>query len=474
MSPADTIVAVSSGWGHSRWALVRMSGPATRERLAALVRTGDDTDPNGRAAQAGSQDAWTIRPAKFLLTDRHLLPCLVMTFDPPRTFTGEPMAELLVPGNPLIINRVLARLSEGPGVRDAEPGEFSARAFLRGKLTLAQAEGLAASIAADTESQLAAAARLRSGASGALHLGWCDELAELLALVEAGIDFTDQEDVVPIGPAALAARVAGLRQQLTDALGGRRGEEQARHLPRVALVGPPNAGKSTLFNALLGRRRAVESPVAGTTRDVIAEPLTLDRADLVVELLDLPGLDAALTADSAIDRDAQEHARRAIDDADIVVECLPVTLSAADARAWVPPAPAGPTRPTIRVRTMADLPYAADAADAGTVAVCALDGWNLEVLRRAIADAAYQPLEEQPGADARVALVPRHRRTLARAVAGLRAAEELIDAEARALGNPEVIAGELRLALDALAELTGQISPDDIIGRIFATFCIGK
>lgn len=466
MSPTDTIAAVASGWGHSRWGLIRLSGPQTPDILRSLVIHAG-ADP----AAAG----WSVRDAAFRLDDRHALPCRVMSYPAPRSFTGEPVAELLVPGNPIILERVMARLTAHPGVREADPGEFSARAYFNGKLTLEQAEGLAAAIAAGSAAQLKEAEALRSGQTGARRRAWCDRMAELLALVEAGIDFTDQEDVVPIAPLRLSAGLQDLLVEVTASLGGRRGEEQTRHLPRVALVGPPNAGKSTLFNALLGRRRAVESPIAGTTRDVIAETLVLDPPDRVVELLDLPGLDAGLAARGGIDRAAQDHARKAVDTADALIECRPPRPGGSGDSAGVsggaasPPIPHRAGQPVIRVRTMADLPESG-SSDA-SVSVCALDGWNLDVLRRAVADAIFQTAD---GSGAGVFLLPRHRRALAEAAAHLRAAINLVDPDAPALANPEMVAGEMRLALDALADLTGHISPDDIIGRVFATFCIGK
>lgn len=462
MSPIDTIAAVATGWGHSRWGLIRISGPHIAELLNALVQSASATPPATPPSPTS-----TVQAAVFRLTDRLGLPCHVMVYHAPRTFTGEPVAELLVPGNPIILERVMARLTAWPGVREAEPGEFSGRAYLNGKMSLDQAEGLAAAIAAGSSTQLAEAERLRSGQTGELRRGWCDRLATLLALVEAGIDFTDQEDVVPITPAALHTALDALRHEIVASLGGRRGEEQARHLPRVALVGPPNAGKSTLFNALLGRRRAVESPIAGTTRDVLIEPLQLDRPDLVVELLDLPGLDAALAGRTAIDRDSQQHAFRAIDDADVLIECRPTRATGSTIAI---PHHHRLNQRVIRVRTMADLPGASPTD--GTLSVCALDGWNVDVLRRAIADAVFQPDSDAAGTS--VFLLPRHRRALADSASRLHVAIDLIDCSAAALISPETVAGELRLALDTLAELTGQISPDDIIGRVFATFCVGK
>lgn len=399
-----------------------------------------------------------------------------MRYDAPRSYTGEAMAELVIPGNPILIERVLARLTSQPGVREAGPGEFSARAFLGGKLTLAQAEGIAAAIAAGTERELAAAESLMLGRTGERYHGWADALATLLALVEAGIDFTDQEDVVPIPPHELKDQLEQLRTAIRTELGRESGSEQHPHLPRVVLVGPPNAGKSTLFNALLGRKRAVESPLAGTTRDALAEDLDLSGDAHApggagrVLLIDLPGLDAA--AAGGPDLAAQAAAEAEIRRADILVVCRPA--DAPGSVPWMTLHAGERGRPTIRVTTKADLPrgpVCQSDADGGrdTIDVCALDGWHIGVLRRAITDAMWAERDASTPF-----LLPRHRRALAIVSERLEAAAGQIEPEAHALAYPETVAGELRSALDALAELTGEISPDDIIGRVFATFCVGK
>lgn len=458
----DTIAALASGWGHSPLALVRISGTAVPGLIDSLIHPA----PAPR----------TIVRVAFRLTDSPApglpLPLWAIHAPAPRTFTGEHTLELLIPGNPILIERILARLCSFPGVREAHPGEFSARAFLNGKLSLDQAEGIAASIAAQNETQLAAAAALARGETGRQYRAWGESLATLLALVEAGIDFTDQEDVVPIAPADLASRLNDLAAAIESALGGREGLERAALTPVAVLVGKPNAGKSTLFNALLGRRRAVESPVAGTTRDALAEPLDLSRdipAAPLVTLIDLPGLDAAAGAASPIDAAAQRSAHDAIDSAQILLFCDPSgRFNPSD----LPAAAESHGRALLRIRTKADLPGSAASPAAADLSVCALDGWNLAPLRRAIADAAWgDGAAARPGAHW---LLPRHRRALAEAAMSIHYALDQIDPGEHALDSPETIAGELRTALDALSELTGAISPDDIIGRIFATFCVGK
>ena len=325
---------------------------------------------------------------------------------------------------------------------------------------------MAATIAATTGEQLEAARSLLEGRTGGEYRRWADELTTLLALVESGIDFTDQEDVVPIAPGDLLGRIERLRGQIAAHVGGVGGRESGDALARVALVGRPNAGKSTLFNALLGRRRAVTSPAAGTTRDVLAEELELGRevpGAGAVLLEDLAGLEEVGRGKSegGSGEAAQDAARRAALGADVLVWCDPSgrfdgePLGIENARAGV-----------IRVRTFADQPHG--VATREDLAVCALDGWHLGTLRRAIADAATGSR-----AAGVAALLPRHRRAMGEAAGWLGQAGASVGAGAR-LANPELTATALRSALDALGELVGEISPDDVLGRVFATFCVGK
>ncbi len=461
MRTGDTIVAIASPAGRSARGLIRLSGPGVGGVMAEAF---ESVPPVG-----ASRGRFRLLPQS--------LPVLVTRYASPRSYTGEDGAEILLPGNPYLLERVLTRLLSLPGVRLAEPGEFTARAYLAGKLSLDQAEGVAATIAAASEEQLQGAGELLSGSTGAAYRAWADELATLLALVEAGIDFTDQEDVVPIRPGELKRRLGALDDAIGAFIGSSRGGEARTALPRVVLAGEPNAGKSTLFNALLGRRRAVVSPVAGTTRDVLEEPLDLAGAlpgAGAVLLVDVAGLDAEASfqrdaegspTKPRVHLDMQRRAREAVTDADAVVHCDP------SGRFPGLPVPADAT--VIRVRTKADLPHARDdgGAPSGIAAlpVCALDGWNVPVLRRAIADAACG---SRAGGVASV--LPRHRRALNQTGVALREGIERIGDGGGALRDPAAVADALRAALDALGELTGRISPDDVIGRVFATFCVGK
>jgi tRNA modification GTPase len=532
----DTILAVASPPGRSAVAIIRASGPACPSLVARSFVPGswrrlgaaDDArvdprtiipEPSGKPptpvepripGERGIYAA-TLRlnpvatdpiatpravptpnqrpaPAHNPLVAGPTLPVLVLHMPAPASYTGQDSIEIQIPGNPALVRRTLDALldlshahdAEGRTgrVRLAEPGEFTARAYLNGRLTLEQAEGVAGVIAARSREQLDAANRLLSGSTGTRYRAWRDELLNLLALVEAGIDFTDQEDVVAIASAPLDRRLAAVESLIAAALGGSPTGESTRTIPRVALVGPPNAGKSTLFNALIGRDRAVVSPRAGTTRDALAETIDLSRdfpGAGEIELLDLPGLDEP-NVGSAGDRAAQVTARHAILRADALIHCDP-------SGKFHPLEDLPNDRPTIRVRTKADLPAAPASSNGshaapssgpptpGTIAVGALDGWNLRTLIGAIADLADGVT--RAGAESTVA--PRHRRSLAQALVAIAAARARASASRPdRLDRPEEIAESLRDAAARIGDLTGAVSPDEVLGRIFSTFCVGK
>lgn len=451
MPDAPTILAWSSAAATPRpniaaRAVIRISGPLTRDLLARVLAT---PLPNRPGA--------TI--ARFKLA-HHELPCLLVLWHAPRSYTGQNSAELILPASEPLVRRVLdAFLSLNvEGVRLAGPGEFIARAFAAGKLSLEEAEGVAAAIAAGTREELAAARDLMDGHAGAAYHALADELANLAALVEAGIDFTDQEDVVAIAPTLLAQRLDHAAADLSARLGSSTEHRAGRAL--VAIVGSPNAGKSTLFNALLARTRTIASDIAGTTRDVVIEPLDLGAC--TVDLADSAGLDAVATG--AIDAAARDRALAVTRSAQLVLWCDPaarfddprVRLAAADR--------------AILVRTRADQCLAHDLSSQhqDVLSVCALDGWGLSLLKDRIA-------REVVGVgNSGAVVVQRHRDVLARVGESIARARTAVDPAARSLAQPELIASHLHAAIDAVGELTGRIERDEVIGRVFARFCVGK
>ena len=449
------------------------------------------------------------------------LPVLLLFFMAPRSYTGQSMVEIQCPGNPVLLERVVSRVVE-LGARRAEPGEFTFRAYLAGKMDLTQAEGVAATIAAVSDGQLRAATLLREGELGRFTKQLIHDLAGQLALVEAGIDFTDQEDVVPIAPRELHAGLVSLCGQLDGLLTRSRSWSTVEALAKVVLVGLPSVGKSTLFNALLGRRRTVVMPTPGTTRDVIAEQLTLvnDTGGRVeVMLVDLAGLDSP---QDALDRQVQAAARRAINEADLILHvtapapatgggigeksthstCEDRSLHAATG-AW-PFQVDWPKRvPVLHIRAKADLgdrcndSSLSDAPSGGqakrkamVIAVSAgadgddvvddvcrvsgLTGMGMDRLRRAILHHVGKRGESMGGQ--MLVLGPRHETALGKASTRLHEAIELLTSQidATAIQRPELVASCLREAMDLLAGLGGQVTRDDVIGRVFATFCVGK
>jgi len=434
------ILAVASPPGRSLRGIVRTSGPACVALLEPILLCADLS----RGA----------RPAR-LLADGLDLACLALFSPAPRSYTGEASVELQLPGSPPLLERVIdAVLTSGRlrgiAARRAEPGEFTARAYLNGRMSLIEAEGVALTIAARSDAQLRAAGLLSEGRLAKMTHELAESLAQSLALVEAGIDFTDQDDVVAIAPDDLCTHLALVSKRVDAVLRHSVGSEQLEAIPWVVLAGPANAGKSTLFNALLGHRRAVVSSVAGTTRDVLTEPLTIDTPHGAAEvmLVDLAGADSTETD---LDRLMQDAAKRAIDRADLVIRCVD------RGRGGLPAPVPAPT-------TGGEIP----------VHVKSLTDARLDDLRRSIA----QRLADRAvslSADA-LALLPRHEAALRSALRNLRDTLDLVEPARgeRTLPQPELIAAGLRMALDDLAGLAGDVTPDDILGRIFATFCVGK
>jgi tRNA modification GTPase len=275
MSPSDTIAAISSAVGTAARMIVRVSGPLAPRLAADLTLSPDEPPPSA-----------TYTKLHFAnLT----LPAWLFVFRAPRSYTGDDLVEFHLPGNPLLARILLDHLREN-GARDAEPGEFTARAFFNGRLDLIEAEGVAATIAAGNEAELAAARQLMAGELARRLKPLIDLVAETLALVEVGIDFSD-EDVTFLSPQQFAQRVDAADGMLAEFVAQSGRFERLTHEPSFVLIGRPNAGKSTLLNALARQARAVVSPVAGTTRDVLSAEVALEQG--IVRVLDAAGLEVA-------------------------------------------------------------------------------------------------------------------------------------------------------------------------------------
>jgi len=387
------------------------------------------------------------------------VPAEVYAFRGPASHTGEDVAEYHVPGGPLVSRLLLEALRER-GLRDARPGEFTARAFVNGKLSLDRAEAVQLAIGAETDAELSAARRLRSGELADALAGPTEELVRLLALSEAAIDFAGEEDVVPLPPDEARRSLTALRSSL-DALVATRHRRASGELPTVALVGRPNAGKSTLFNALVGDARVVASPMPGTTRDAIAAEVVI--GDVRTRLVDLPGIG---TFDDTLDASASDRAAALARGADVVV----LVADPLDA------APAPDVDAALVVRTKSDLrdvsggacPTGSAGPPAGqapplTFDVSAISGTGMSDLRRELAT-----LVATTSTAPAFAMTDRHVACVRRAIGEVEAALAEVG------GAEELVAERLRAALDALGEVTGVVTPDDVLGRIFAGFCIGK
>jgi tRNA modification GTPase len=432
----DTIIAFSSVPAASGRIIVRLSGPRAFELADALI-----VPPLVRP--------WAASALQCLLRVRGLeFPAWLYTFFGPRSYTAEDVTELHLPGNVLLARWVMEELV-GRGARPAEPGEFTARAYFNGKMDLSEAEGVAATISAGNERELRAARQLLGGELARRLKPVMDRLAELLALTELGIDFAE-EDVAFLSTQQTLGRLDEIEQALEDLVAHSGRFAQLTHEPRLVLAGRPNAGKSTLLNALAGRQRAVVSPVAGTTRDLLSAEIALERG--MALLIDAAGVDSQTAGADGIAQAMHRRAMEAIEQADGLV----LVHDATDKR----PALTLPRPPDLVIRSKSDLA----PGEGENLRVSAATGQGMAALRRRLDDLAFG---RRRGGDA-VALNDRHLASIADARAALRHARQAINAGA------EFLALDLREALDALGSILGAVAPDELLGRIFSTFCIGK
>ena len=427
----DTIFALSSGAPPAAIAILRISGPSAFAAAIALA---------GRLpAPRSATLARLIDPRDGELLDR----ALILSFPGPATATGEDLVELHLHGGRAIVRAVESALAAQPGLRPAEPGEFTRRALLNGRIDLSEAEGLGDLLMAETETQRRMAMRVAEGAVSRQVEAWTSRLLLLAARVEAKLDHSDEDDVAESegNDAELAEQAVALAEDI-ESVAGRPPVERLRDGIRVVLAGPPNAGKSTLFNALVEREAAIVSPVAGTTRDRIEAPVT--RQGLAWLLIDTAGLTER--AGDALEEIGIGRTRAALTEADLVL--------------WL--GDEAPVGDAIWVHGRCDLPGRKGLPVGRDVAVSASTGEGLDALWTVLSARAVALL---PSLD-QLALNRRQQGLCMTAAAALRAA----GAEQDLL----LVAEQLRSAQRAFDAITGRADVEAMLDSLFRRFCIGK
>jgi tRNA modification GTPase len=423
----DTIFALSSGSPPAGIAVVRVSGPGAR---AALEAVAGRLPPARRASRAAFRDA-----AGAMLDDG-----LALWFPGPRTATGEDLAELHLHGGRAVVAAVEAALAALPDLRRAEPGEFTRRAFANGRIDLAEAEGLADLLAAETEVQRRAAMGMAGGALSRRTEEWRERLLVLSARVEAVLDFDDEADVAGLAE-SFAGDLRRLAEELAMALEAP-AAETLREGYRVALAGPPNAGKSTLFNALVESEAAITAPLAGTTRDVLLRPVAL--AGFPFTFVDMAGL-----------------RERGADEVEAIgIARAQAEMARADLVLWLGPEGEGPAQ-AWEIEPQCDrADHPAKASPRYRVSAVTEEG--LDALRQGLVAHAAAAMP-RPG---EIALNRRQRGLLAQAAGAL--------ASAGGEHDPLLLAEGLRQARLAFDRLVGRSATEDVLDALFGRFCIGK
>jgi tRNA modification GTPase len=421
-----TIVAVSSASGFSSHALVRVSGSRALEGAGAL----------GLCPQLRN---FVTGRLKILGNE---LPVFVGSFKASNSYTGQDTVEILMVNNKSLIDEVVKSLIKNTNGRLAEAGEFTARSFVNGNISLSAAEGVCASISASNDRELQGAALLRDGVLAKLVEQISSELTRALALVEAGIDFTDEEDVIAITEEDLLCSLQLNIDAVKNILENKISMAQLRVLPSVVLAGKPNAGKSTLFNALIEKERSVTSNLSGTTRDAIIEQVHFGSYEVL--LIDVAGKEIPT---SELSSSMQSAANMAVKNSDLLLWCVAPCDDDSDK-----------PKNSIVVYTKGDLKGASKDA------VCATTGVGIPELKKKIDSLLSHSPTPKPNT---LALLSRHENYLQKALQSLCEAKNQLQ-------TPELVAASLRESLNSIGAITGQVTPDEIIGEVFSTFCVGK
>ncbi len=443
-SSNDTIFAPASGQGRAAICVIRISGPKSRFILETI------------ATPVAAPRTLAFRRLRDPQDGGVLDEAMTVWFPGPRTFTGEDQAELHIHGGLAVRAGVLKALSHIDGCRPAEPGEFTRRAFINGRMDLAQVEGLADLIDSETELQRKQAIGQLGGRIGRAMEEWRSQLLSAQALLEAVLDFADEDDV----PASLEneARAIAVRlvSEMKASLADRRGERLRDGLT-VVLYGPPNAGKSTLLNALAKRDVAIVSPVAGTTRDIIEVHCDLD--GLPVTLVDTAGL---RDSDDPIEQEGVARARARAGSADVLLWLVAPGEAVPDIIELEHDLEHG-QESIVRVATMSDTGKPVDGTD---IVLSAKTGDGFQDLLNLLKEKASQLLGEADSLMTR----ERHRLWLTKACEALERGISMLDE-----GAPtELAAEDIRQAARALGAITGRIDVEEVLDRLFSSFCIGK
>ena len=449
----ETVAAIATPPGQGAVAIVRVSGP---DALAVGGRVFRKRGATGHGEAVVGALAPRVQHFGQIWEEGALVDEVLLTVFPgPASFTGEDVVEIGCHGGGLVTRRVLeAVLRAGAGA--AGPGEFTRRAFLNGKLDLTQAEAIMDVVLAQSDLALRAAARQLGGSLGERVRGLQSQLLDLLAHLEAYIDFPE-EDIAPETGSQMQARMGLVRGELEKLLATARHGRVLRTGVRTVLSGAPNAGKSSLLNRLLGYERAIVSPVPGTTRDTLEEVVMLRGWSL--RLVDTAGL---REGGDALEQLGMERTRLQLEDADLI-------LQVSDGQKPPEPPAAAQDPRVLHVLNKVDLGEHSGWATTEAVRVSCLTGEGMEALEEAIVDTLQAGLGPADAGD-EVAINARHQDCVRRSLAFLRAAEEALAGGI----PPEFIAEELRASLGALGEVVGRTDNEDLLGRIFSSFCIGK